>query len=73
MLKTFLVLMVATVMSFSIMGCGGGEKPAPPAEKPAQESVTPAEGSEAMEGSGTMEEGEEHPTPMTEEEGSGTQ
>ena len=71
MLRTFLVLMIAATMSFSIMGCGGGEKPAPK-ETPAEESVTPAEGSETQ-AEEMMEEGQEHPTPMTEEEGSGTQ
>jgi hypothetical protein len=72
MLRTFLVLMVAAFMTFSIVGCGGGEKPAPEQE-PAEESITPAESPE-MEAEEMMEEEmEEGMEEVGEEmEGSGT-
>jgi len=72
MIRTIVVLMIAAVMSFSLWGCGG-EKPAPK-EEPAEEAVTPPEGSETK----PEEEMMEHPVPETEPgaevqtEGSGT-
>jgi hypothetical protein len=68
MIRTIVVLLIATVMSFSMIGCGG-EKPAPQ-EEPAEEEVgMPEEG--MTEEMAPAEEGEEHPTGEMEEEGSG--
>jgi len=75
MIRTIVVLLIATVMSFAMIGCGG-EKPAPQ-EEPAEEAVEMPEGSEAKPEEGMTEEvapaeeGEEHPTPEMETEGSG--
>ena len=77
MLRTFLVLLVAAVMSLSTVGCGGKEKPAQQ-EQPAGQTVTPSEGSETQpaeemkEEAGSAEKGAEHPTPMTQPEGEGS-
>jgi hypothetical protein len=56
MLRTILVLMIATALSFSLFGCGG-EKPATQ-DQPAEEAVeTPTE--ETVEEIAPAEEGEE--------------
>jgi len=70
MIRTIAALMIAVAMTFSLIGCGGGGKPAA-TEKKAEEAVTtPEETGAVTEEAVPEEEGAEHPGSGMKTEGS---